>query len=141
MPHWIEYTPAHTDEPEDFGFDGTFTFTCDCPPTEPCRWTSDCDCETWSLDIAKDGSWATHTHYVELDEDDEDGEEEVAYQMKAIEGPHCGAYWWFDESDFRDWALPPREGRQEMYVKWDYDHYQFGYVKPAADALRGESNG
>lgn len=135
MPHWIEYTPAPTDEPEDFGFDGEFTFTCDCPPTEPCRWTSDCDCETWSLDIAKDGSWATHTHYVELDEDDEDGEEEVAYPMKAIEGPRCNAYWWFDESDFRDWALPPREGRQEVHVQWDYDHYQFDYALAAIDGL------
>ena len=135
MSHWIEYTPAPTDEPEDFEFDGEFTFTCDCPSTEPCRWTSECDCETWSLDIAKDGLWATHAHYVELDEDDEDGEEEVAYPMKAIEGPHCNAYWWFAESDFRDWALPPREGRQEIHVQWDYDHYQFDYALAAIDAL------
>lgn len=135
MSHWLEYTPAHTDEPEDSGFDGEFTFTCDCPPTEPCRWTSDCDCETWSLDIAKDGSWATHTHYnPDFDIDDEESEEEIAYPMKVVEGPHCNAYWWFDESDFRDWALPPREGRQEIYVQWEYDFYQFGYVEPAADA-------
>jgi hypothetical protein len=136
MAHWLEYTPAPSDEPEDFEFDGTWEFTCDCPATAPCRWTSDCDCETWSLTIAKDGSWATHEHYnPAFDEDDEASEEEIAQQMTLIEGPRCNAYWWFHESDFRDWASPPREGKQEIKVEWSWslEAYEFGYLThPAA---------
>lgn len=134
MPHYVEYIPDANDanDPDDFEFNGRWEFTCDCPPTEPCRWTTDsCDCETWSLTIAQDGSWATHPHYVELDESDDIGLEEVPYPMTAVEGPHCNAYWWFTEDD-HEWLYPPRAGKQEITVEWQDDYYLFDYVPEGA---------
>ncbi|MBI1379455.1 MAG: hypothetical protein GC157_18555 [Frankiales bacterium] len=135
MAHYLEYVPDPNDpdRPDDHEFNGRWEFTCDSPPTAACRWERDCDCETWSLDIAVDGSWATHPYWAE---DDDGCEIESQHSMAAIEGPHCNAYWWFDESDFRVWAEPPREGRQEITVEWDwgYEAYTFDYATEGSES-------
>lgn len=121
MSHYIEYVPDpnYPDVPEDHEFNGAWVFTCDSLATEPCRWTSECDCEEWSgMEIAADGSSASHMHY------DEDGEE---FAVEMVLAP-CSLIYWFDEDD-GDWRDPARAGRQEITYEWEYDYYVFDYTE------------
>lgn len=125
MAHYAVFTPGpeFSLDPDDWCWDGTWEWVCEADTTEPCRWTCDCDCEVWQgLVIAPDGSWATHVHY-----DDDDNE--VAVQM-TVDG--CGIAPWFHE-DYPDSMMPPRPGRNRVRIVWDYDYYTFEYAESAGE--------
>ena len=43
----------------------------------------------------------------------------------------CGIAPWFHEDD-KDALMPPRPGKHEITVGWDYDHYTFDYKEGGA---------
>lgn len=125
MAHYVVFTPGpdYSEDPVDWCWDGTWTWVCDCDTTQPCRWTADCSCERWrGLEISPDGASATHIHH------HTDVDEEVRVAMRVDE---CSIEPWFDE-DEKEWALPPRPGKHEVAVTWDWDCPMFAFAEAGA---------
>ena len=120
MSHYVIFTPDPEFSPdaEDWCWDGTWEWVCNCNTTSNCRWTSDCDCEEYSVHVAKDGSFAVHTHY-------NDEWEEIDYPMTVAN--QCQMAVWFYEDD-KDGLKPPRPGTHEITFAWEFDYYLFEYA-------------
>lgn len=120
MAHFVEFIPGPTfsTDPSGWDWDGEWRWVCDCDTTQPCRWTADCDCESWDrLTVDADGSSAVHFH----------GDAPVPMRVDT-----CLLQTWFEEDD-KEWALPPRPGKSEVTVEWDWEYPLFSYAEDGAE--------
>lgn len=121
--HWVTITLGARYESGEI-LDVGVAFECEEPEEADCRYTSDCDCESWHVQRDKKGVFHLGGWYDEPNRPRHD---------MHLDPDGCGVKPWWDgggEESFRELLYEDlRPGRHELKLTWDIDYCEFDYLE------------